>query len=181
MWETSLTAAEFEIASVFDGSDAGATRSLYAELEAIGPAGKLAANLLRAQKASTRAKLYNRGSYRAMAYDRKQWAIGQVASVLQEFPDLGIAWGWKRDPSCFVPWVFYVELPPGQVSFHCYQRGEGEDFAGEWDGVNGASPSRIIKFAALVLSRQFDPQPQEADTQGTGARSVFQEQLALAL
>lgn len=181
MWETSLASAQVEITCIFDGSDAGATRSLYSQLEAIGPAGKLAANLLRAQKASTRAKLYHRGSYREMAYERKQWAIGQVASNLQEFTELGITWGWKLDPSCSVPWVFYVELPPGQVSFHCQTRGEGPDYAGEWDGVKGVSPSRIITFAAQVLSRQLPMQSHESGTPGSEGESCAQEQLALAL
>ena len=181
MWETSLASAQVEITCIFDGSDAAATRSLYSQLEAIGPAGKLAANLLRAQKASTMAKLYRRGSYREMAYDRKQWAVGQVASNLQEFTELGITWGWKLDPSCSVPWVFYVELPPGQVSFHCQTRGDGPDYAGEWDGVRGVSPSRIIKFAAQVLSRQCPLQLQESSTPDSEEGVSCQEQLALAL
>lgn len=181
MWETSLASAQVEITCIFDGSDAGATRSLYSQLEAIGPDGKLAANLLRAQKASTRAKLYRRGSYREMAYDRKQWAVGQVASNLQEFTELGITWGWKLDPSCSVPWVFYVELPPGQVSFHCQTRGEGPDYAGEWDGEVGLSPYRIISFAAQVLSRQWPQESKGSTHPGSEARSFEQEQLDLAL
>lgn len=116
-----------------------------------------------------------------MAYDRKQWAIGQVVSTLKEHPELRFRWGWKRDPSSFVPWVFYMELPPGQVSFHCYDRGEGPDFAGEWDGVRGVSPSRIIKFAAQVLSRQCPLQLQESSTPDSEEGVSCQEQLALAL
>ena len=181
MREISLDSAELQIATVFDGSDAGATRSLYADLEAIGPAGKLSANLLRAQKASSRAKMYHGGSYRAMAYNRKQWAIGQVISTLKDHPELCNSWGWKMDPSCFVPWVFYMEIPPGQVSFHCYQRGEGPDFSGEWDGVKGVSPSRIVKYSALVLSGQLPGTPPGSGNPSNEEEASCQEQLALAL
>lgn len=176
--ERSLADCRVQVIIAFEGSDASQTRSLYDDLETIVPQGILAANLLRAQKASSRAKVYRGGGYRSVAYDRKQWAIGQVAMILKAHPELGIEWGWKPDPTSYVPWVFYVELPTGQVSFHTHQRGEGPDFGKEWDGVKNVSPSRIISFAALVLARQAPGQPQVVNSEPTTGDP---RQLALAL
>src|SRR5262245_49999554 len=66
-----------DLLSIYSGSDGAASRALYDRLEACGPAGRLARDLFRAAKASERAKVYRggergRGSYKGMAYDRKQ-------------------------------------------------------------------------------------------------------------
>lgn len=147
--------------AIFEGSDGEATKALYAALQERGPVGMVALNLFRACKCSCRAKVYRggirgRGSYRSMAYERKQWSIDQLVQVLlllDRFADpTGIRWGWKHDPAQPVhAWVLYVDLPSGQVSFHTERRGIGPDYIGEWDGQH-ASADRIIAFAAAVLS-----------------------------
>ncbi|MFB3828940.1 MAG: hypothetical protein ACE15B_19395 [Bryobacteraceae bacterium] len=66
---------------------------------------------------------------------------------------LGITYGWKEDPAQpFHSWVLYVDLPPGQVSFHTAQRLTGPDYAGDWDGQH-FSANRIIAFCNEILSR----------------------------
>lgn len=144
-----------QVLRVFDGSDGEATKRLYASLEQRGPAGVIAMNLFRAMKASARAKVYRggvpgRGSYRGMAYDRKQWAIDQlVLALTRHADDLGLRWGWAEDPHQPVHrWVIYVELPTGQVSFHTLARGRGAAYAGPWDGVRDAGPGRICRWCA---------------------------------
>src|ERR1051326_7628212 len=110
---------------IYNGSDGAATKALYARLELLGPVGLVALNLFRAQKCSERAKVYRggvpgRGSFKAMAYERKQWSMGNLCKVLQEHAQgLQLRWGWKEDPGQeYYPWVLYVDLPSGQVSFH---------------------------------------------------------------
>lgn len=137
---------------VYDGSDPESTRRLYAELDSRGPLGRLATALFRASKCSGRAKDYTR-RFKGEAYARKQWSMGVVCELLQAEPTLVPAWGWKRDPKQeHYPWVLYVETPAGQVSFHNRERGRGPDYAGEWDGVAGAGPHRVIVLAQAVLT-----------------------------
>lgn len=144
---------------VFDGSDGAVTRALYSDLEAAGPAGVVAMNLFRAQKCSARAKVYRggirgQGSYKSMAYDRKNWSMDNLCKVLGvHAAALGIGWGWKLDPAqAYHSWVMYVDLPGfGQVSFHSAGRGAGPDYAGEWDRKH-ESESRIIAYCDQVLN-----------------------------
>jgi hypothetical protein len=70
------------VLAVYEGSDGDATKALYAELEQLGPLGVVAAFLLRAQKNSARAKVYRGRRYRGAAYDRKQWAMDELATAL---------------------------------------------------------------------------------------------------
>ena len=145
---------------VFHGSDGAITRRYYAELEQIGPIGVIAMNLFRAQKCSTRAKLYRGGirgvgSYRGMAYDRKGWSLEKLCEAL--FEHNLIRYGWKVDPlEDRNPWVLYVDLPEGQVSFHSPNRYAGPEYAGDWDGILGASADRILAFCDRV-THQPDP------------------------
>lgn len=145
------------ILAVYEGSDGDKTKALYQWLETFGPIGIVALNLFRACKNSSRAKKYRggirgQGSYKSMAYDRKQWAIDNLTRVLAEHAGaLGIGWGWGVDAS--TPGyhaVLYVDLPTGQVSFHSPHRTSGPDYAGEWDGIRGASPQRICTFCARI-------------------------------
>ena len=54
---------------------------------------------------------------------------------------LGIAWGWKQDPATInYPWVLYVDLPTGQVSYHSQFRGEGPDYPAT--GTGSGEPAR---------------------------------------
>jgi hypothetical protein len=142
----------------YQGSDGEATKALYARLDEFGPAGVVALNLLRAQKASERAKLYRggvrgKGSYRGMAYERKQWAMDNLCAVLgQHGAALDIAWGWGLDAKAVgYEHVLYVELPTGQASFHTACRGQGPDHGKDWDGIKGQSADRIIRWAARLL------------------------------
>lgn len=141
------------VMTVYSGSDAHATKGLYARLVKVGPVGTIAVNLLRAQKSSERAKVYRGRSYRGLAYDKKQWSMDQLTTALTEHGEaLGIGWGWGEDPKQeFHRWVLYVELPNGQVSFHTAERGAGPDAPRPWDGVLRASPQRICSWAAQLL------------------------------
>jgi hypothetical protein len=147
-----------EAAEAYRGSDGDATHALYARLGQHGPAGVVAVNLFRAQKASERAKVYRggargRGSFRAMAYDRKGWAIGNLCTTLATHAGaLGIVWGWGFDPDQPVHrLVLYVDLPSGQVSFHAAERGPGPDYPASWDGVPAISPQRILTWIGRLL------------------------------
>lgn len=143
-----------EVLRIFDGSNGKATAALYARLEALGPIGIVACNLMRAQKCSSRAKQYRRASSKGAAYDTKQWAMGNLCAVLDDHDsELNITWGWKHDPKQeFHDQVLYVELPTGQASFHTNVRGYGPDFIGEWDGKKDGSQSAILRFTANLLS-----------------------------
>lgn len=147
-----------EIMQIYAGSDGEATKALYARLELLGPIGVIALNLFRAHKASARAKLYRggvrgRGSFRSMAYERKQYGIDNLAAALSSHAE-ALAWGWAEDPKQeFHRWVLYVELPTGQVSFHTADRGDGPDFVGHWDGIKEQGSIRICRWIAWL----FDP------------------------
>ena len=145
---------------VWTQSNGEVTREFYRELEARGTVGIVAVNLFRANKCSARAKQYRggirgKGSFKSMAYDRKQWSIDNLCKALAEHAEgLGIRWGWKRDPAQEVHcWVIYVDLPDGQVSFHSGQRGQGPDYAGDWDGQQ-LSMERICAFCDSVFARE---------------------------
>jgi len=147
-----------EVLAAYEGSDGDATRALFARLEAIGPAGVVALNLFRASKNSARAKVYRggmrgRGSFKGMAYDRKAWAVDNLAKVLGTHGEgLGLRWGWGVDDKQPVHRdVLYVDLPTGQVSFHTAPRGAGPDYPGGWDGVPGMSAQRVCSWCARVL------------------------------
>lgn len=154
---------------VFDGSDGLKTRAYYADLEKRGPIGQAAVRLFRAQKTSTRAKLYRGRSYKSAAYDVKSWSMGELCRVLAEHGDsLGIAYGWKRDPNTVFgeepSWVLYCDLASyGQVSFHSPSRGAGPDYPGTWDGQH-LSEHRILVFCDRVSGLpEQDKQTVECD------------------
>lgn len=118
-------------------------------------------NLLRAQKASARAKVYRGGvrgvgSFRRMAYERKSWSMQNLCGVLDRHgAELAIRFGWKMDSSVVFgerpSWVLYIELPRiGQVSFHSPARLSAHDFSGEWDGKK-LSEERILAFCDQVF------------------------------
>jgi hypothetical protein len=142
---------------VFSGSDGSLTRAYYARLLLRGPMGIIAMNLFRAQKCSTRAKKYRggiagKGSYRDMAYDRKNYSMRELCKALLEYGEqVKIRFGWKQDPrQPHASWVLYVDLPQGQVSFHCTERFAGPDYAGDWDQQR-ASQIRILRFCDDVF------------------------------
>lgn len=144
---------------VFLTSDGELTKRYYAHLSAMGPSGLIAMNLFRAQKCSTRAKLYHRRAHREDAYARKTWSIDQLCEVLMLHAiKFNIRFGWKEDPNVLFDndkpsWVFYIDLPKfGQVSYHCKDRGKkGPDYPGEWDGEKGQSQTRVLNFCNFVF------------------------------
>lgn len=138
-----------DLLSIYSGSDGEATRALYEELqERFGPVGYLAVALFRAQKTSTKAKGYRRGAHRHESYERKAWSISQAAELLESHgDDLKFQWGWAVDNKAeHYRWVFYVELPTGQVSFHMRARGRGPAYIFPWDGVKSEAAVRICRW-----------------------------------
>lgn len=153
---TSLARCDSETSRVYYGSDGVATRKYLRALEQR-PTGRIAAALFRAMKASARAKVYGtpRGAkinYRDASYRRKEDAIDKLCDALE---GSGLTYGWGVDTrQTRAPWVIYIDLPTGQVSFHAPERGSGPDYPGEWDGVRGASEGRVIAYCE---SRRVDP------------------------
>lgn len=146
---------------VYNGSDGELTKRYYAALEQRGPVGIACVNLFRAQKYSTRAKVYRGGvrglgSFKRMAYKRKGWAIQNLCDVLtQHAAHLHISFGWKQDErESFASWIIYVDLPNGQVSFHSPSRYAGPDYPGKWDGQH-LSCDRVLKFCDSVMEGKF--------------------------
>ena len=142
------------VAEIVEGSDAGATKALYRALDAVGPLGQVAHHLLAAQKNSSRAKRYR--SYADRYYETKGSQLDQLTHVL---PETTLVWGWGEDPAGPLPWVLYVELPTGQVSFHAHRRGDGPTYADAWDGIPGASQWRIIRWAQSLIPTWSNDRP----------------------
>jgi hypothetical protein len=142
------------VAHIYAGSDAQATIALYARLQALGPAGIIAVNLFRAQKASARAKLYHKGKWKRVAYEKKDWSLRLLCEALDEHGDvLGITHGWKLDPlQEFHKWVLYIDLPAdfGQCSFHLSERKCHRDYPGDWDGTH-TSAQRIVAWVSTLI------------------------------
>ncbi len=154
---------------IYAGSDGEATQALYDELAGHGPIGVVAVNLMRAQKCSARAKVYRSGHYSTLAYGRKNWSLAQLAAILCRTEGLGITFGWGTDAEQpRNPWVFYVDLPNGQVSFHAPVKGEGPMYAGVWDGVPDASTGRVLTFVDSILHPA--PPPSLEPTHGEQVR-----------
>lgn len=172
-----------QVLAVYEGSDGNATMALYRELEKRGPIGVVAVNVFRACKSSSRAKVYRggvpgQGSYRQMAYDRKAWAIDNLARELVENP-LGMRWGWGHDPaSVGFEHVLYVDLPrAGQISLHGAARGIGPDYSGRWDGIRGVQGKRISKWIADVMRGEGFPTEGEDDGIPAGAEGTSRESI----
>lgn len=163
----------------FEASDAEATKALYARIAALGRAGEIAVNLLRATKRSARAKTYGgRGSraWRRQAYDTKGWAMDNLCRLLAAHAaESGVvAWGWGVDPKQPVhKHVLYVELPTGQVSFHAEARGEGPDYPKAWDGIEGKGGTRIIDWCAPMLWRHERAAADAAPLAGQSAALII--------
>ena len=154
---------------VFTQSNGEITKRYYAELTAIGTIGLIATCLFRAQKTSTRAKLYRGGNrngrYRDQAYEVKQWSMGELCKILlANGSEIGFRWGWKEDPAAeYNVWVLYVDIPDiGQVSFHSPTRGTGPDYPGDWDHSH-ASEDRILRFCDDVFAGKTTHQPTDAE------------------
>ena len=148
-----------EIMAIYTGSDGEATKALYDTLNAVGPAGEVATNVFRTCKNSERAKKYRGGGYRGMAYERKDWAIGNLCTILNKHgAALGITWGWGRDPrSVGFEDVLYIDLPTGQISFHNGRRFPNcPDYTKEWDRAIGTAPTRICTWIHQILASNME-------------------------
>lgn len=141
-----------DILVIYNGSSGSATRGLYAQLEAFAPRGPIAVKLLQACKASERAKKYTR-RFASAAYDKKDWALGELCRALVAEPDVISSWGWGFDAKAIgFEHVLYVDVPrAGQISFHTSYRRDGPDYAGAWDGVKAVAARRICRWAEAVL------------------------------
>lgn len=134
---------EASAVDIFHGSDGQLTRMYLARLEGLVEEGKIAAELFRAQKSSARAKQYP-GRFKDYAYDRKSEVLEKLTAQLEAYGRF--QWGWKSDPNQpYAPWVLYIDLPQGQVSFHALDRGDGPDYPGDWDRQH-VSSERILQF-----------------------------------
>ena len=139
-------------ATVYHGSQGGATRSYLSALEKCGHIGRIAAELFRAQKSSRRAKQY-RGDSVEMAYNRKGDSLEKLCSLLEQ-DSCGLSWGWQRDTSQpFASHVLYVDSPEGQISFHSPKRFSGSDYPGEWDSES-VSEEVVIHFCNSVMKER---------------------------
>jgi hypothetical protein len=147
---------EIKALEVFRQNNGEITKAYYQQLDSIGPLGRIATALFRAQKRSSRAKDYRPGRYRRAAYDVKEWSLKQLCAMLAEFgADLGFLWGWKEDPGVLFgsepSWVLYVDIPGhGQCSFHSPIRSDGPAYMGDWDNCK-LSADRIIQFCDAIM------------------------------
>ncbi len=146
-----------EIMKVYEGSNGDDTKALYEKLKAHGALGIVATNLFRACKASERAKKYRGGGYRGMAYEKKDWSIGNLCEALRaNAVHLNVTWGWGKDAKAIgFEDVLYVEIPGiGQVSFHNARRFENcPDYPAGWDGKAGLGPTRICSWIAKIFDQ----------------------------
>lgn len=146
-----------EVMQVYEGSNGDATKALYERLKEFGPAGIVATNLFRACKASERAKKYRGGGYRGMAYEKKDWSLGNLCDALREnATSLNIVWGWGLDSKTIgYEHVLYCEIPGiGQCSFHNARRFDKcPDYPGEWDGIKEKAPTRICQWIVRILDQ----------------------------
>lgn len=141
-----------QILAVYNGSSGEATRELYARLGAMPPRGPIAMNLMRACKASERAKVYSR-RFAGAAYDKKDWSIAELCRAMVAGDDAVPCWGWGRDERAInFENVLYINVPgSGQVSFHTALRRDGPDYPGGWDGAKGTAVLRICRWVEAVL------------------------------
>jgi hypothetical protein len=147
---------------VYYGSNGGKTRSYLCKLEKKGELGRIAAQLFRTQKASTRAKQYHGGirrsggfftSYRNLSYAKKGETMSFLCCLLED-NNCNIGWGWGRDEEQrFAKDVLYVDLPMGQVSFHSDERFHGPDYTKEWDREH-MSEERILELCNRVMNSE---------------------------
>lgn len=134
---------------VFAQSKGAITTAYLKRLRERGPRGKIAAELFVAQKASERAKTYS-GDGTDLAYDRKAEGLQALCEILAE-DNCGLQWGWKPDWIAHrPPFILYIDLPDGQVSFHSHDRFAGPDYPNAWDR-SSLSRRRILLFCDSVM------------------------------
>ena len=100
-------------------------------------------------------------SYSDLAYQKKAEAVAALCEILSTDP-CGMTWGWQHSSQKdYPPWVLYLDLPQGQVTFHSAERLTGPDYEGQWDREH-ESEQRVLEFCdSLVgyegLLREFLP------------------------
>lgn len=166
---------QISVGATYHGSDGATTRRLMTLLKKKGSLGDIAAQLFRAQKASSRAKQYRGGihrrsggfdSFRDLAYEKKEESLCSLSDLLDQ-ESAGLDWGWQTDPKqTHAKWILYVELPNGQCSFHSPSRFSGPDFEGKWDQKH-LSEQRIIEFCESVLAQPETVSPVDTLAEST--------------
>jgi len=137
-----------EICQTIKAAKAARTAKLYKRIGQCGTVGPIAEILLRVQISSEKGKKY-RGDSSGFSYAKKSECMAGLCAVLKDQQQ--IDYGWGIDRKCDAEHVLYVDLPNGQVSFHCFDRIGGPDYPKQWDGAH-ASGKRIREFAASVLA-----------------------------
>ncbi len=167
-----MSKKQMSVRQVYFGSNGGETRSVLCRLRKHANLGLIAAELFRAQKASSRAKQYRGGirsesggttSYRDLAYNRKEDALSKLSKALMSSSH-DLQWGWGIDEK--MPYAFhvlYVDLPDGQCSFHSPERYAGPDYGGTWDGKR-ESEVRILGFCEQVMRSPIVEKHPESET-----------------
>ena len=149
------TASAITVREAYYGSSSGASKSVCSRLGKQGRCGRIAAELFRIQKTSSRAKEYlgrvsswsYSRSYRDLAYDRKNEILERLCDLLYA-DSCGLGWGWGMDTSQWhAKYVLYLDLPQGQVSFHSKKRYLGDDYLGwlGWPGGQRRTDGTILR------------------------------------
>lgn len=145
--------------AAYEATDYSETRSYLRALANAGRLGRIAAALFAAMRASTDAKTERRlakGDPLAeitvsrAGYARKRLAMQKVCELLAHNA-AGLAWGWgndRRQADC--PFVLFVDLPQGQVSFHTPEKLMGPEYAGRWDRAC-QNRERVLAFCDALL------------------------------
>jgi hypothetical protein len=152
-----------EVRAAYEGSNGGDTRRLLDRFRNAGPIGVIAAALFKAKKSNERARTYRGGinrsaghfdSFSDLSYDSKRESIRDLCEQLMVEP-CGMTWGWKEGHGTFLRFVFYIDLPQGQVCFQVDDRFEGPDYSGQWDG-KWLNQCRILDFCEEVFKFAAD-------------------------
>lgn len=139
----------------FNTMDMETTTQYQNELYCRGPEGQLAFGLFRAQKRSTKAKGYRKGSHRASSYAAKNDALKYVDAVLTRWGDeLVASWGWKMDPYQEKHnQVLYVDFGCGyQCSFHSEVRHSRKEFDSDWNS-SSSSINTVTSYCDQIMQQ----------------------------
>jgi len=146
--------------NVYHGRNAADTRKLQSDLRKAGPRGKIAAEVFRAARASSKANRFINGgikrskggydSYSDLDFQKKTEALKKLSELL-EVDACGLNWGWLEDEEAIAaPFLLLVDLPVGQVVFHCTDRFAGPDYSVEMLG-GSQRENAVIGFCDSVL------------------------------